>query len=73
MTFSGGEIEAVEDRKEASIFVSLGGPKGRAPVSEITRGLGGDCAVGRPKGLLQTGLLLLNRDWSSDTADSLRT
>jgi len=25
MTFSGGEIEAVEDGKEASIFVSLGG------------------------------------------------
>jgi hypothetical protein len=67
MTFSGGEIEAVEDGKEASIFVSLGGTKGRAPIGRITRGLGGDCrAVGRSEHLLETGLLLFDRDWSSE-------
>jgi hypothetical protein len=69
--FSGGQIEAVEGRKEAPVFVSLGGAKGRAPVGEITGGLGGDCrAVGRSEGPLETSLLL-DRDWLSERVDSL--
>jgi hypothetical protein len=64
--FLGGEIEAVEGRREAPVFVSRGGEKGRAPVGEITGGLGGDCCAGP----LETSLLL-DRDWLSERVDSL--
>ena len=42
-SFLGGEIEALEGGKDASVCISLEGAKGRAPVSEITGGLGGNC------------------------------
>ena len=68
---AGGETEAVEGGKEASVFVSLGGVKGRAPVSEITGGFEGNCrAAGRSEGTLETSLLL-DRDWLSERVDSL--
>ena len=58
-SFAGGETEAVEGGKEVSVFASLGGGKGREPLSEMSGGLRGDCrAVGRFEGPLETSLLL---------------
>ena len=70
-SFSGGEIEALEGRKEASVCLSLKGAKGQAPVSEITGGCEGNChAVDRSEGTLETSLLL-DREGLSERVDPL--